>query len=310
MVKLIRFLFCSSLFLLLCSWGFYAHKSINKHAVFALPSEMNSFFIYHIYDIEQRAVNADKRRYIDSDEARKHYIDLDLYGVNPFDSLPMNWFNAKEKYSEDTLINRGILPWVIYWEYHKLIAAMDSCSVKDVVKYAADLGHYVADACVPLHTTYNYNGQYTNQDGIHSLWESKIPELVNDYDYYTGKAVYLDKPLRFSWSLVRESFELVDTTLTLEKNLSQTYLEDNKYMPFSKNFEMTQQYSLEYILDYNDMLNGMVEKRMERAVFATASFWYSAWVDAGQPDLMKLKNIDAPDKLKKKQIIIPKRTHE
>ena len=180
MVKLIRFLFCSSLFLLLCSWGFYAHKSINKHAVFALPSEMNSFFIYHIYDIEQRAVNADKRRYIDSDEACKHYIDLDLYGVNPFDSLPMNWFNAKEKYSEDTLINRGILPWVIYWEYHKLIAAMDSGSVKDVVKYAADLGHYVADACVPLHTTYNYNGEYTNQDGIHSLWESKIPELVND----------------------------------------------------------------------------------------------------------------------------------
>ena len=105
--------------------------------------------------------------------------------------------------------------------------------------------------------------------------------------------------MRFSWSLVKESFELVDTTLTLEKNLSQTYLEDNKYMPFSKNFEMTQQYSLEYILDYNDMLNGMVEKRMERAVFATASFWYSACVDACQPDLMKLKNVDAPDKLKK-----------
>ncbi|MDG2165258.1 MAG: hypothetical protein P8K69_05890, partial [Flavobacteriales bacterium] len=71
-----------------------------------------------------------------------------------------------------------------------------------------------------------------------------------------------------------------------------------------------QQYSLEYIFDYNDMLNGMVEKRMKRAVFATASFCYSAWVDAGQPDLMKLKNVDSTDKLKKKQIIIPKRTHE
>ena len=60
MIKLIRFLFCSSLFLLLCSWGFYAHKSINKHAVFALPSEMNSFFIHHIYDLEQRSVNTDQ----------------------------------------------------------------------------------------------------------------------------------------------------------------------------------------------------------------------------------------------------------
>ena len=113
-----------------------------------------------------------------------------------------------------------------------------------------------------------------------------------------------------SWSLVRESFEFVDSTLTVEKNLSQTYLDDSKFMPFTKNSEMTQQYSLEYILDYNDMLNGMVEKRMKRAVFATASFWYSAWVDAGQPDLMKLKNIDATDKFKNKQLIIPKRTHE
>ena len=310
MIKLIRFFVCSSLFLLLCSWGFYAHKSINKHAVYALPSEMNSFFIHHIYDLEQRSVTADKRRYIDSAEACKHYIDMDLYGVNPFDSVPISWFDAKEKYSKDTLINRGVLPWVIYWEYHKLISAMDTGSVMDVVKCAADLGHYIADACVPLHTTYNYNGQHTNQDGIHSLWESKIPELINDYDFYIGKAVYLDRPLRFSWSLVRESFELVDTTLTLEKNLSQTYLEDNKYMPFNKNSEMTQQYSFEYIMDYNDVLNGMVEKRMKRAVFATASFWYSAWVDAGQPDLMKLKNVDAIDKLKKNQIIRPKRTHE
>ena len=62
---------------------------------------------------------------------------------------------------------------------------------------------------------------------------------------------------------------------------------------------MTQQYSLEYILDYNDILNGMFEKRMKWAVFATTSFWYFARVDAGQPNLMKLKNVDAIIKLKK-----------
>ena len=81
-------------------------------------------------------------------------------------------------------------------------------------------------------------------------------------------------------------------------------------MPFTKNSEMIQQYSFEYIMDYKNVLNGMVERRMKRAVFATASFWYSAWVDAGQPDLMKLKNIDATDKRKKNQIIIPNRMHE
>jgi hypothetical protein len=73
----------------------------------------------------------------------------------------------------------------------------------------------------------------------------------------------------------------------------------NKHAVYALPSEMNQQYSLEYILDYIDMLNGMVEKRMKRAVFATASFWCSAWVDAGQPDLMKLKNVNATDKLKK-----------
>tara|TARA_B100000900_G_scaffold381441_1_gene367882 strand:- start:461 stop:703 length:243 start_codon:yes stop_codon:yes gene_type:complete len=75
---------------------------------------------------------------------------------------------------------------------------MDSGIVEDVIKSAADIGHYVADACVPLHTISNYDGQFTNQKGIHALWESRIPELfTSDYDYFIGNAVYLDSTLKF-----------------------------------------------------------------------------------------------------------------
>ena len=46
------------------------------------------------------------------------------------------------------------------------------------------------------HTTENYNGQFTNQKGIHGFWESRIPELFYDeYDFITGKAKYIDYPL-------------------------------------------------------------------------------------------------------------------
>jgi hypothetical protein len=34
----------------------------------------------------------------------------------------------------------------------------------------------------------------------------------------------------------------------------------------------------------------MVESQMKKAVTATASFWYTAWVNAGKPDL---SNLDA-----------------
>ena len=71
----------------------------------------------------------------------------------------------------------GVLPWQLHWTYRKLVALMaatDSTSVAlaDVLRTAADLGHYLADAHVPLHTTGNYNGQRTNQTGIHALWET------------------------------------------------------------------------------------------------------------------------------------------
>ena len=51
-----------------------------------LPLELSTF-IHHIDQIEVKSVNADKRRYTDSTEACKHYIDLDLYGSTPFNSI-------------------------------------------------------------------------------------------------------------------------------------------------------------------------------------------------------------------------------
>ena len=35
----------------------------------------------------------------------------------------------------------------------------------------------------------------------------------------------------------------------------------------------------------------MVERRMRLAIASVASFWYTAWVNAGQPDLKDLKSV-------------------
>jgi hypothetical protein len=34
----------------------------------------------------------------------------------------------------------------------------------------------------------------------------------------------------------------------------------------------------------------MIERRMRSSIYSVASFWYTAWVDAGQPDLTKLSS--------------------
>ena len=41
---------------------------------------------------------------------------------------------------------------------------------------------------------------------------------------------------------------------------------------------------------YHKLLNGMVERRMRQSIQTIAGLWYTAWVNAGQPDLSGLSN--------------------
>lgn len=92
------------------TWGFFAHKKINKQAVYLVPESMNSFFLKYIDKLEEKSVDADKRRYSDENEAPKHYIDIDHYSVDsPFVVMPRHKEIAIEKYSFDILVQYGIL---------------------------------------------------------------------------------------------------------------------------------------------------------------------------------------------------------
>ena len=54
----------------------------------------------------------------------------------------------------------------------------------------------------------------------------------------------------------------------------------------------------------------MVDRRMNRSIFAIASFWYTAWIQSGQPDLMKLPSAGQINLDSIKTKIIPQRMHE
>jgi hypothetical protein len=51
----------------------------------------------------------------------------------------------------------------------------------------------------------------------------------------------------------------------------------------------TQVYSKEFCELYHSKMNGMVERRLKKAILSVGSIWYTAWVDAGQPDLRELQ---------------------
>lgn len=284
------------------SWGFYGHKKINRMAVFTLPPEMFGFYKNHIEYITTHAVDPDMRRYAVAEEAPRHYIDIDHYDPNAFDSVPRFWKNAVAKYTEDTLQAYGIVPWWIDMMTYRLTEAFKAGDVDRILRISAELGHYVADAHVPLHTTENYNGQFTNQVGIHGFWESSVPELEGDkYDYFTGRAQYIESPINTAWDVVRQSHSEVDSVLTLEAKLNATTPPDRKYAFVNRGNTTVKTYSEDYTRAYSSLMNGMVERRMKAAITLVGSLWFTAWVNAGQPDLARLENKDVSDSTKKAQ---------
>jgi len=275
--------------LTLSSWGFYAHKRINRTAVFTLPKAMAGFYWANIDFITAHAVDPDKKRYVDSLEAPRHFLDADQYGKRPFMKLPVKWKEAVKKYSEDTIKKYGTLPWEIQAQYYWLVDAFKKHDTLAILKTSANLGHYIADAHVPLHLTRNFDGQLSGQTGIHALWESRLPELFSDkYNYYVGKANYIENPLNEAFKICRTSFKCVDSVLLFEKMINKKFPADKKYELVKRNGKTARDYSESYAKAYHASLKGMVERRMRLSILETGSFWYSAWVDAGQPDLNKL----------------------
>jgi hypothetical protein len=273
-------------------WGFFAHQKINFYAVFLLPPEMMSLYKPNLVFITEHAVDPDKRRYSLAAEAPRHYIDIDHYGPYPFSTLPRKWDEAVSKFTEDSLLKFGIVPWWIVIMKQRLTKAFREKNQASILRLSAELGHYIADAHVPLHVCSNHNGQLTNQQGIHAFWESRIPELLADkeWDFFIGKADYLSHPSEFIWKRILESAAASDTVLRYEQELNRTFRDDQKYAFESRKGMITRQYSSSYSIAYNNKLNNMIERRMRASIYAVASFWYTAWVDAGQPDLKQLGN--------------------
>jgi hypothetical protein len=271
-------------------WGFFGHQKINRLAVFTLPPEMIGFYKKNISYITEASVNPDKRRYAVVDEAARHYLDLDHYGDSALVKMPRYWKAAVEKYSEDTLKAYGIVPWHIERMYYRLRDAFMVRDPDQILKMSAEIGHYLADAHVPLHTTENYNGQLSGQEGIHGLWESRLPELFSEsYNFFVGKAEYIPNTQLEAWKPISLAHSALDSVFIFEKQLTKKFGE--RKFSFETKGKLTQKnYSREFSKAYHDALTGMVERHMRICIRRVGSFWYTAWVDAGQPNLKNLMN--------------------
>ncbi|MBW3127168.1 zinc dependent phospholipase C family protein [Hymenobacter profundi] len=280
---------------LLFAWGAWSHQRINRAAVLALPPALRTFFYNHADFVTEEAVMPDARKFVlrDKAEGPRHFIDLEAYPV-PLTQLPRTAAEARSRYDAATLAKNGTLPWTIQENLAQLTQAMKNGRKDEILFLAADLGHYLGDAQMPLHTSTNHNGQLTGQTGIHAFFEGQLPELFGaTYRFNVGPATYLADPVAETWRLLAESHASADTLLAVERRLQAQVPEADRYEHDAQGALRKTQFNDDYharayATRYHQALGSFVERRLRVAVQSTANFWYTAWVNAGQPDLSQL----------------------
>ncbi|MEO8399310.1 MAG: hypothetical protein ABI550_05765, partial [Ignavibacteriaceae bacterium] len=138
--------------------------------------------------------------------------------------------------------------------------------------FAADLAHYIADGHQPFHTILNYDGQLSNQKGIHRRYESTMIEKYLDEIsalIKPDKIQYVNDPLNFIFTYISNSNSVADIIFdadTFAFNLSQDREDDEYYRLLW--------FKTKYITSI----------QITKASEDIASMIYSAWIDAGKPD--------------------------
>jgi len=234
------------------SWGFSAHKDLHTVAISGLPIEVWSCFKKHEKQIIEYSVLADKRKHTDSTESFNHYLDLDLDSIKFNGRLP------------DAISEKYNLLSYLFYNY-----SSDSTNCDYLIKVAADLGHYIGDAHVPLHTTKNYNGKLTGQIGIHALWETHVYELTRDSRIPQKiEAIYISDIKEYSDSIILNSHSMVEFVLEKEIEIRLKDGTPQKWGYRTRGRTLDLIPTPGFCREYSDSIDGMVQKRFYQSANA------------------------------------------
>jgi hypothetical protein len=260
----------------LSGWGFTGHRFIADRAIDLLPSEIRPFFQKYRTTIVEHAIDPDTYRTVGfADEDPRHFLDMDSYGSFPFPNLPHDYKEAVAARGAEFVTKNGLLPWRTQEVYDKLKEAFSQLATtpyaRDNVKlFSSLIAHYVGDSFQPFHAAANYDGQLTNQRGIHARFETEL------FDRYQDKLKIAPPPLaavpnarEYVFATLTDSFTFVDPILAADREATQGRdFYDDAY--FAKLYEKT---------------GPILEKRIAGAISGVASLVAQAWIDAGKPAL-------------------------
>ncbi len=257
-------------------WGDKGHKLISKKSVLFLPASMKAYSKWADY-LEEHAPDPDNRKKDDKTEAPKHFIDIDFYKEFLAGKMIENEDSLITEYGEKEVVKQGLLPWATEETYKNLVQAFKDHNKAKALKYAADLGHYVADGHQPMHTVLNYNGQLTNQKGVHARYEinmvdDHLKELEDSFD--PQPVTLVKNPQQFIFNYIYDANTVCCVLMEAD---SIAYKETNSRR--SNAYYDLMWFRTKYI----------TEIQFNNAAKDFAALLYTAWMNGGKPSFNKMK---------------------
>lgn len=263
------------------AWGYEAHRFIMDRAIGLLPIELRPLFERERAQVVERAIDPDtwQNAGFDNAESPHHFLDIDWdgYGKHPFAELPRDYAAAVAKFGKARIDQNGTVPWRVEEMYGNLRRAFAAYPRRgafgrfDLLHYAAWMAHYISDAHVPFHAVLNYDGQLSNQHGIHARFEAFMFERYNTRLTIAPKPVApIASPRDYIFDVIIEGSQLVPPILASDLAAIGTrdVYDDAYYEAFFK-------------------ANGAVlERRVNESIAAVAAMITGAWEAAGKPVIL------------------------
>jgi hypothetical protein len=252
------------------AWGPTAHRLVNRWAVETLPPEIHGFFEANRQYFIDHANDPDAAMEADRHEREQHYIYLDKYGSFPYLKLPHSFQAAVTRYSRGRVNRDGLLPWQIGKVSLNLTEAFKAQNWEEVKVQAALLGHYVADAHDPLHTTENFDGQLTEQPGLANRFEIRLVDLFTNFFIFAPRdAAKVADPTEHAFQMVLEANTWADHIILADRQA----------------IEGLPDFKEDYYDRFYSRVGSIVMRELNGAAEDAGSYWYTAWLNAGRPAL-------------------------
>lgn len=254
------------------AWGPAAHRLVTNWAVQTVPPEIRDFFeasrpalVDHVND----PLDWMKR---DRYERIRHYIYLDRYGMFPYLKLPHAYKAAIEQYGKGRIGRDGVLPWQVGVYSLKLTEDFRTQRWEAAKLDAATLAFYVTDAHDPLHTTSNYDGQLTAETGLQARFGDLLVDRYSSFFMFRpGDATQINDPTEHAFEAVLEANSWVDRILLAD-------IRARRDRPG---------YDEDYFDRFYNQVGPTVIQELNGAARDIGSYWYTAWLNAGRPQLPK-----------------------